>query len=103
MIPNPLVYDIFGAANWDNDNSNNDHYSPLRQDYQLDLPFYLNGTEGDISNGVYLNIQREKTYRYPIRGFGRYVQIIITSTSGTCCVRNISVNDTEGQRQTRAA
>lgn len=102
MIPSPLVYDTFQAANWVSTNAFNDHYTPRRQDYQLVLPFYLNGTAGLSSQGVYLNILREKTFRYPMRQFGRYTQITITNTSGSIAIRSISINDTEGQRATKA-
>jgi hypothetical protein len=101
MIPNPIVYDTFQTANWVDTNANNDHYNPYRQDYQLDLPFYLNGTAGSITQGVFLDIEREKTFRYPMRTFGRYMQVTITNTSGTIAIRNISINDTEAQRATR--
>jgi hypothetical protein len=102
MIPNPEAYDSFGTANWVSTNANNDHYAPYRQDYQLDLPFYLNGLFGASSNGVYLDIEREKTFRYPMRSLGRYMQVTITNTSGTIAIRSISINDTEAQRATKA-
>ncbi|HXB13896.1 MAG TPA: hypothetical protein VNZ45_18045 [Bacteroidia bacterium] len=106
MITSPTTYDTFGTPSWVNTNIYNDHYTPLRQDYQLTLPFYLNGgtagNPGPISEGLYLNIAREKTYRYPMRSFGRYMQVTITNTSGTIAIRNISINDTESQRATRA-
>lgn len=105
MTNNPIVYDTFGTPNWNNNNINNDHYAPFRQDYQLALPFYLNGDNtggATIDQGLYLDISREKTYRFPMRTFGRYIQITITNSSGRIGVRNISINDTEAQRSTKA-
>lgn len=101
MTPNPLQYDTFGTANFVSTNVNNDHYNPYRQDYQLTLPFYLNGTSGGTNQGVFLNIQREKTFRFPMRSFGRYIQFTINNTSGEFALRNLTVNDTESQRSTR--
>jgi hypothetical protein len=102
MITSNTTYDTFGTANWVSTNANNDHYNPYRQDYQLDLPFYLNGTAGTINQGVFANVAREKTFRFPMRAFGRYMQVTITSTSGTVALRNISINDTESQRATKS-
>lgn len=102
MITSNLQYDTFGTPAWVNTNVNNDHKNPYRQDYQLTLPFYLNGTTGTALQGVKLQDEREKTFRYPMRSFGRYMQVTIVNTTGTMAIRNLSINDTEAQRATKS-
>jgi hypothetical protein len=88
-------YEIFGKANWNQENLNDDHASSRRKDYSVGLPLMLG------QNGVQLERQQESTERFSVDMYGRYCQFRIQNTIGTLGIRSVIVEDFEDQRAPR--
>jgi hypothetical protein len=88
-------YRSFGKTRWNPLNSNDDHASPRRQDYSVQLPFMLG------YNGIQVERQQETTQRYPVNLMGRYIQYKISNATGYINVRTITIDSDEDERSPR--
>lgn len=95
-----VKYETFGAKNWDNTNSSDDHAKARRKDYSVGFNTPLNGFMLG-KNGVQLERQQESTERFDVGMRGRYCQFRIENTQGTIGIRSVIVEDYEDQREPR--
>jgi hypothetical protein len=89
-------YEVWNKPDWNAENLNDDHATEYRQDYSVQLPVMLG------NNGIQIEREQEKTFRYTVRMKGRYFQVRISSVQGKLGVRSILLESYEDQRQTRA-
>src|SRR5262249_44314317 len=90
---NNVKYDQFGKPLWNPLNSNDDHQSPRRQDYSVQLPLMLG------YNGVAIEKNQESTQRFPIGQKARYIQLKIENTQGYMNIRTIWPDAYEDERE----
>jgi hypothetical protein len=88
-------YRTFATPRWNPLNSKDDHASPRRQDYSVQLPLMLG------YNGVQIERRQETTERYPVNLMGRYMQFKIENSTGYVNVRTVTVDSCEDQREPR--
>jgi hypothetical protein len=88
-------YQIFMKPAWDPTNTNDDHGSPKREDYSVQLPIMLN------ESGVMIEKNEESTERYQINLKARYIQLKLENMQGFLNIRTIMPDAFEDQRAPR--
>jgi len=88
-------YEIFAKPAWNPSNTNDDHGSPKREDYSVEVPIML----GD--NGVMIEKNEESTERYQLNLKARYIQLKIENEQGFLNIRAIMPDAFEDQRAPR--
>jgi len=89
-------YTTFAKPLWNPLNSNDDHASPRRQDYSVQLPLMLG------HNGVQIERRQESSERFPVNLMARYVQFKVENATGYINIRRVTIDSFEDQREPRA-
>lgn len=92
----PLTYiRPFTAAPFDGINDNGDFNTPGRGDYSIAI-----GADGFYLDGCAVDTQQEFRVREDVRSQrGRYIQFLITNTSGNLSLKSVTPTAAEGQRR----
>jgi len=93
-------YEVWGKANWNSTNTNNDHGNARRKDYSVGFQTSLKGFMLG-SNGIQVERQQESTERFNVDLVGRYCQFRIENASGSIGVRSVILEDFEDDREPR--
>jgi hypothetical protein len=95
------AYYIWGKAAYEQDNANDDHGDPYREDYSvfMDLDELDELDLGE--NGVDLNLHQRIQEPYRIDGRGGFVQLEIASARGRCNQHGVLVEHQAGERTLR--
>jgi hypothetical protein len=89
-------YKSFAKPFWNPLNSNDDHASPRREDYSVQLPLILG------NNGVQIERRQEASERFSVNLMARYVQFKIENTTGYINIRRVTIDSFEDQREPRS-
>ena len=81
-------YQVWGKADYDPSNVNDDHADPYRQDYSVELE--AGGV--DFSGGIAVGLHQLSSERMRIRQQGRHLQLRISGTRGRVKVRTVVVH-----------
>ncbi len=89
-------YYTHGRPNYDPSNVNDDHATPMREDYSV-----TTATPFNPGSGMALNLKQQVEERFPIGMMGGYVVLRISSNQGGCDVISTSVQAVEAERDTK--
>ena len=89
-------YRTFAKPRWNPLNSNDDHDTPRREDYSVQLPIMLG------YNGVQIERRQETSDRFPVNLMARYLQFKVENKTGYINIRRVTVDSYEDQREPRS-
>jgi len=93
-------YYVHGRADYDEENPNDDHALPYREDYSVHLDQYEEIDLGD--NGVNPQLMQRRMEPYRIDRRGTYCQLRIRNTQGRYNLHGIAIESSAGDRAPRA-
>jgi hypothetical protein len=95
-IADRTKYEVWGRADWNPVNLNDDHANDYREDYSVMLPLRIG------YYGVEIERKQEQSIRCPVNMFGRYCQLKIESSQGYLNLRTVVFEGFEDQRAERS-
>lgn len=96
--PDRTKWKVFGKADYDPANPDDNHADPDREDYSVDLA----ETPVDPGlNGIDFDLQQVHGEPFTVRRYGRHLQLEIVNTSGTLGVVSMQVDGNPGRKALR--